>query len=106
MPPAVGSVEDTVTKMNLKSIVARVPRRPTEDGVVSTKALGAIWGDGTPIHKVEVRVDDGDWRAAELAKASRQRAEEDVARAKRQSAEEAEARRPQRLQDGQWRDRG
>ncbi len=71
VPPAVGSVEDTVTKMNLKSIVARVPRRPTEDGVVSTKALGAIWGDGTPIHKVEVRVDDGDWRAAELAKKPR-----------------------------------
>ncbi len=59
-------VESSVTRMNLKSVVARVTRRPTKDGKVPLKAYGAVWGDGTPIKEVEVRLDDGDWRVATI----------------------------------------
>jgi DMSO/TMAO reductase YedYZ molybdopterin-dependent catalytic subunit len=59
-------VETSVTRMNLKSIVARVMRRPTQNGMVPAKAYGAVWSDGTEIAKVEVRTDDGTWREAKL----------------------------------------
>lgn len=61
-------LETSVGPMNLKSVVARVTRRATKDGKVPLRALGAAWSDGTPIERVEVRLDDGDWVAAELAK--------------------------------------
>ena len=60
-------VESSVTRMNLKSVIARVTRRPTKDGEVPLKAYGAVWNDGTPIKKVEVQLDTGDWREAALA---------------------------------------
>jgi DMSO/TMAO reductase YedYZ molybdopterin-dependent catalytic subunit len=59
-------VETSVTRMNLKSIVARVTRRATTDGKVPLRAYGAVWGDGTEIKQVEVRIDDGPWRPAVL----------------------------------------
>jgi len=59
-------VETSVNKMNLKSIIARVTRRPTQDTLVPVKAYGAAWSDGTPVEKVEVRVDDGPWQPARL----------------------------------------
>lgn len=59
-------VETSVTQMNLKSVVARVTRGPAQDGVAACRAYGAVWGDGTPIQSVEVRIDDGEWRAARL----------------------------------------
>lgn len=59
-------VETSVTRMNLKSVVARVTRGPTESGMVPCRAYGAVWSDGTGIRTVEVRVDEGDWRAARL----------------------------------------
>jgi DMSO/TMAO reductase YedYZ molybdopterin-dependent catalytic subunit len=59
-------VESSVTRMNLKSVVARVTRQATKDGKVPLKAYGAVWGDGTPIKTVEVQLDQGDWRAATL----------------------------------------
>jgi DMSO/TMAO reductase YedYZ molybdopterin-dependent catalytic subunit len=58
--------ETSVARMNLKSIIARVTRRRTKDGLVPTKAYGAVWGDGTPIKRVEIQLDDGDWREASL----------------------------------------
>lgn len=59
-------VETSITKMNLKSIIARVTKgRPTDKGPIC-KAYGAVWGDGTPIKSVEVKVDDGDWVKATL----------------------------------------
>jgi DMSO/TMAO reductase YedYZ molybdopterin-dependent catalytic subunit len=61
-------VESSVTRMNLKSIVARVTRGPTKDGKIPLKAYGAVWNDGTPIKKVEVKVDSSDWREAVLDK--------------------------------------
>src|SRR4029453_1472464 len=57
-------VESSVTRMNLKSVIARVTRRPTKDGLVPLKAYGAVWGDGTPIKTVEVQLDGGEWRPA------------------------------------------
>ena len=59
-------VETSVTRMNLKSIIARVTRRPTTNGLVPTKAHGAVWNDGTEIERVEVSVDDGKWQRAQL----------------------------------------
>jgi DMSO/TMAO reductase YedYZ molybdopterin-dependent catalytic subunit len=59
-------VESSVTRMNLKSVIARVTRRATKDGQVPLKAYGAVWGDGTPIRAVEVQVDGGEWRPATL----------------------------------------
>jgi DMSO/TMAO reductase YedYZ molybdopterin-dependent catalytic subunit len=61
-------VESSVTRMNLKSVVARVTRLATEDGKIPLKAYGAVWGDGTPITKVEVKLDKGEWRKAVLDK--------------------------------------
>jgi DMSO/TMAO reductase YedYZ molybdopterin-dependent catalytic subunit len=59
-------VESSVTRMNLKSIVARVTRRESIDDRVPAKAYGAVWSDGTEIAKVEVQVDGGEWQSAKL----------------------------------------
>ena len=45
-------VETSVTRINLKSVIARVTRRPAAGGKVPLKAYGAVWGDGTPIARV------------------------------------------------------
>ena len=57
-------VETSVARMNLKSIVARVTRRPTQSGAIPLKAYCVAWNDGTEIEKVEIRVDQGPWRVA------------------------------------------
>jgi DMSO/TMAO reductase YedYZ molybdopterin-dependent catalytic subunit len=59
-------VERSVARMNLKSIVARVTRRATKEGLVPAKAYGAAWNNGTAIAKVEVKTDGGPWRPATL----------------------------------------
>ena len=59
-------VETSVNRMNLKSIVARVTRGAAVDGQIPCKAYGAVWSDGTEIAKVEVKVDDGEWRPAKI----------------------------------------
>ncbi len=59
-------VETSVTRMNLKSIVARITRRPANDGAIALKAYGAAWDDGTGIQKVQVKIDDGKWQDATL----------------------------------------
>jgi DMSO/TMAO reductase YedYZ molybdopterin-dependent catalytic subunit len=59
-------VETSVTRMNLKSIVARVTRRPAKAGGTPLMAYGAAWDDGTGIQKVQVKVDDGQWKDATL----------------------------------------
>jgi len=68
---AVEYVETSVTKMNLKSIVARITRKPAVDGKIPCKAYGAVWNDGTDISKVEVQSDGGDWKPATLDKEPR-----------------------------------
>ena len=58
--------ETAITRMQLKSFIARV----TSDGS-RHKVLGVVLHDGTPIKAVEVRVDDGPWQPAALDPATR-----------------------------------
>ncbi len=60
-------VESSVTRIQLKSVVARVTRESTIEGKVPTKAFGVAWDDGTGIAKVEVKIDDGPWEVAKLS---------------------------------------
>ncbi len=53
--------EAAVTRMQLKSFIARV----TRDGS-RFKALGVVLNDGTPLKSIEVRVDDGPWQPATI----------------------------------------
>ena len=53
--------ETAITKMRLKSFIARV----TTDGS-RHNVFGVVLNDGTPIRSVEVRVDDGPWQPATL----------------------------------------
>jgi hypothetical protein len=54
-------VETEVTHLNLKSVIARV----TKNGS-SHRVRGWVLNDGTPLKSVEVKVDDGPWKAAVL----------------------------------------
>ncbi len=54
--------ENLVGPMNVKSIVARVVKRPDH----SLKITGAAWTDGTQLKAVEVKIDDGPWQPAQL----------------------------------------
>src|SRR6266478_5354904 len=49
--------ETSVGPMDVKSVVARVVRRT--DG--SLRVTGAAWTDGTPLERVELKIDDGNW---------------------------------------------
>jgi DMSO/TMAO reductase YedYZ molybdopterin-dependent catalytic subunit len=53
--------ESAVTRMQLKSFIARV----TKDGD-NCKVMGVVLHDGTPIKSVEVKVDEGAWQPATL----------------------------------------
>ncbi len=54
-------VENEISKMHLKSVIARV--RKTGEAY---QVLGFVLNDGTPIKSVEVKVDDGSWQPAKL----------------------------------------
>ena len=56
-------VETSVTKMHVKSVVARVTRTTGSDAF---KVFGIAWSDGSPLKSVEVQIDDGAWQAARL----------------------------------------
>ncbi|HUQ93622.1 MAG TPA: molybdopterin-dependent oxidoreductase [Bryobacteraceae bacterium] len=56
--------ETSVGRMNLKSIAARVTKR--KDGTL--RVVGAAWSDGTPIQKVELKIDDGQWMPVQISK--------------------------------------
>lgn len=57
--------ETAVTRMQLKSFIARVAREGNHHNV-----LGVVLNDGTPIKAVEVRVDNGPWKSATLDSAT------------------------------------
>jgi DMSO/TMAO reductase YedYZ molybdopterin-dependent catalytic subunit len=57
-------IETAITKMRLKSFIARVTRVTTDGS--RHNVFGVVLNDGTPIRSVEVRVDDGPWRPATL----------------------------------------
>jgi DMSO/TMAO reductase YedYZ molybdopterin-dependent catalytic subunit len=54
-------VETSVTHQRVKSVIARVTRSNNQ-----FRIFGAAWSDGTPLNRVEVRIDDGPWRVAAL----------------------------------------
>lgn len=60
-------VENSVTTINMKSVIARVSRMGNEHRI-----QGFILNDGTPIRSVEVKIDDGPWQRAELNPRNRQ----------------------------------
>jgi DMSO/TMAO reductase YedYZ molybdopterin-dependent catalytic subunit len=60
-------VESEVTRLNLKSVVARV-RKAGE----SHQILGFVLNDGTPLRSVEVKIDEGPWQKATLDPANTQ----------------------------------
>jgi DMSO/TMAO reductase YedYZ molybdopterin-dependent catalytic subunit len=53
--------ETAVTRMQLKSFIARVTREGSHH-----KVLGIVVNDGTPLKSVEVRVDNGAWKPAKI----------------------------------------
>jgi DMSO/TMAO reductase YedYZ molybdopterin-dependent catalytic subunit len=53
--------ERSVTKMQLKSSIIRVTRRGDAHTIT-----GFVLNDGTPLRSVEIKVDDGPWRAAAI----------------------------------------
>jgi DMSO/TMAO reductase YedYZ molybdopterin-dependent catalytic subunit len=59
--PATQFIESEVTRLNLKSVIARV--RKTSSG---HEVLGFVLNDGTPLRSVEVKVDEGAWQPATL----------------------------------------
>ena len=54
-------VETSVTRIRVKSAIARVTRLQDRFTV-----FGVAYGDGTPLDRVEVQVDGGAWQAASL----------------------------------------
>lgn len=62
-------VESSVSRIRIKSIIGRITQRPNSDGSFTVRAYGAAWGDGTPMEKVEVQLNGGEWHAAKLDEA-------------------------------------
>jgi DMSO/TMAO reductase YedYZ molybdopterin-dependent catalytic subunit len=58
-------MDTSITRNNLKSVVARVTRRRTNQGFDHTLA-GAAWGGPARIERVEVQIDGGLWREARI----------------------------------------
>jgi DMSO/TMAO reductase YedYZ molybdopterin-dependent catalytic subunit len=65
--PETQFIETEVTKLNLKSVIARVRKTAGAHQV-----MGFVLNDGTPLRSVEVRVDDGPWQRATLDAANTQ----------------------------------
>jgi DMSO/TMAO reductase YedYZ molybdopterin-dependent catalytic subunit len=63
--PGTQWVENEVTRLQLKSVIARVRKNSSGHQV-----FGFVLNDGTPLKSVEVSVDGGPWQAAALDKAN------------------------------------
>ena len=57
--------ERSVTKINLKSSIIRVTKNSAGHSI-----MGFVLNDGTPLRSVEVKIDDGQWQAAQIDPAS------------------------------------
>lgn len=60
-------VENSVTRMNLKSVVARLTKTGSSHTIT-----GFVLNDGTPIESVEVKIDNGPWQRATIDPAASQ----------------------------------
>jgi DMSO/TMAO reductase YedYZ molybdopterin-dependent catalytic subunit len=58
-------VENEITKLHLKSVIARVRKMGN-----SLQVLGFALNDGTPLKSVEVQIDNGPWQQAAMDKAN------------------------------------
>jgi DMSO/TMAO reductase YedYZ molybdopterin-dependent catalytic subunit len=58
-------LDTSISRNNLKSVIARVTRRRAGDSLTH-KISGAAWGGSASIQRVEVQVDSGPWRAATI----------------------------------------
>ena len=65
--PATQFVETEISKLNLKSVIARVRKSGDAHTV-----YGFVLNDGTPLRSVEVKVDEGPWQRATLDPANTQ----------------------------------
>ncbi len=67
MPDGEGTIwnETSVSRMRLKSMVARVTRSGSR-----CRILGFVLNDGTPLKAVEVKIDGGPWRPAAIDRRS------------------------------------
>lgn len=65
--PGTQFIETEVTKLNVKSVIARVRQIAGAHQV-----LGFVLNDGSPLQSVEVKIDDGPWEPATLDKANTQ----------------------------------
>lgn len=65
--PATQWVETEVTRLHLKSVIARVRRKGG-----SHEIFGFVLNDGTPLKLVEVQIDNGSWQKAALASTNTQ----------------------------------
>jgi hypothetical protein len=54
-------VENSVTKMQLKSAIVRVTRLNNQH-----KITGFVLNDGTPLRNVEIKIDDSTWQEATI----------------------------------------
>ncbi|MDA2934173.1 hypothetical protein MYX82_07495 [Acidobacteria bacterium AH-259-D05] len=59
--------ENEVTRMQLKSVIARVTKRGS-----NYQILGFVLNDGTPLRSVEVKVDEGPWQPATIVASNSQ----------------------------------
>ena len=60
-------VETEVTRLHLKSVIARVRRKGR-----AYEIIGFVLNDGTPLRSVEVQIDSGPWQRAALASTNTQ----------------------------------
>jgi DMSO/TMAO reductase YedYZ molybdopterin-dependent catalytic subunit len=58
-------LDTSISKTNMKSVVARVARRRAGGGW-EYRITGPAWGGQTPIQHVDVQIDDGPWQRATL----------------------------------------
>ena len=65
--PETQFIETEVTRLNLKSVIARVRKT-----LGAHQVLGFVLNDGTPLQFVDVKVDDGPWQRATLDPANTQ----------------------------------
>lgn len=61
MDPGTQWVENEITRMHLKSVIARVRKNGA-----GYRVTGFVLNDGTPLRSVEVKVDDGPWQSAKF----------------------------------------
>jgi DMSO/TMAO reductase YedYZ molybdopterin-dependent catalytic subunit len=65
--PATQWVENEITRIHLKSAIARVRKKGN-----AYEILGFVLNDGTPLKSVEVQIDNGPWQKATLASTNTQ----------------------------------